>query len=212
MADHLEAGGDVFQHLTLVLADAAEQAATASRAGAGRLVCDGLAWQMRRQRGPGRVRRSRGCAGGSGMGVGGRGPRFASAASSSRSPISNSSCSISRSSFSEERPKRARRSTANCVLSCSMCRVLAWISAALAAISISLRASSACRLAANCRSSSGSIGSGCLPRDRRSYGLPRGPLVQGRTRQNIAGPLSNRDGPAWHIRRNRPPPIDRLDQ
>jgi hypothetical protein len=55
MPDNLEAGWHVFQHLTLVLPDAAEQAATASRAGAGRLVCDGLAWQMRRQRGSGRV-------------------------------------------------------------------------------------------------------------------------------------------------------------
>lgn len=35
----------------------------------------------------------------------------------------------------QDLPKRARRSTTNCALSCSMCRVLAWISAALAAIS-----------------------------------------------------------------------------
>jgi hypothetical protein len=55
MPDHFEAGGHVLQHLTLVLPDAAEQAATTSRAGADRLVCDGLAWQMCRQRSSGRV-------------------------------------------------------------------------------------------------------------------------------------------------------------
>ena len=50
MADHLEAGGDVFEHLALVLADAAEHGAAAARAGAGCLVGDGLARQVWRQR------------------------------------------------------------------------------------------------------------------------------------------------------------------
>ena len=50
MADHLEAGGHVFQHLALVLADAAEHRAAAARAGAGYLVGDGLARQVWRQR------------------------------------------------------------------------------------------------------------------------------------------------------------------
>ena len=42
MADHLEAGGDVFEHLALVLADPAEGRATATRAAASRFVGDGL--------------------------------------------------------------------------------------------------------------------------------------------------------------------------
>src|SRR5580692_8203716 len=50
MTDHLEAGGDVFQHLALVLADAAEHCAAAARAGAGCLMSDGLARQVWRQR------------------------------------------------------------------------------------------------------------------------------------------------------------------
>jgi hypothetical protein len=50
MADHLEAGGDVFEHLALVLADAAEHGAAAARAGAGCLVGDDLARQVWRQR------------------------------------------------------------------------------------------------------------------------------------------------------------------
>ena len=49
-ADHLEAGGDVFEHLALVLADAAEHRAAAARAGAGGFVGDGLARQVVRQR------------------------------------------------------------------------------------------------------------------------------------------------------------------
>ena len=70
-------------------------------------------------------------------------------------------CSMSRSSFSDERPKRARRNTASCIFSFSMCSVFAWISASRAVISMSLRASSACRLAANARNASGSSGCGC---------------------------------------------------
>src|SRR5271166_4177045 len=50
VADHLEAGRDVFEHFALVLADAAEGRAAAARAGAGRLVDDGLARQVRGQR------------------------------------------------------------------------------------------------------------------------------------------------------------------
>src|SRR5277367_321301 len=50
MADYLEAGGHVFQHLALVLADAAEHRAAAARAGAGCLMGDGLARQVWRQR------------------------------------------------------------------------------------------------------------------------------------------------------------------
>jgi hypothetical protein len=50
MSDHLEAGRDVFEHLALVRADPAEGGAAAAGAGAGRLVDDGLARQMRRQR------------------------------------------------------------------------------------------------------------------------------------------------------------------
>ena len=50
VADHLEAGGHVFQHLALVLADAAEHRAAAARAGAGCLMGDGLARQVWRQR------------------------------------------------------------------------------------------------------------------------------------------------------------------
>ena len=50
MADHLEAGGHVFQHLALVLADAAEHRAAAARAGAGCFVGDDLARQVWRQR------------------------------------------------------------------------------------------------------------------------------------------------------------------
>ena len=46
VADHFEAGGDVFEHFALVLAEAAEGRAAAARAGAGRLVGDGLARQM----------------------------------------------------------------------------------------------------------------------------------------------------------------------
>jgi hypothetical protein len=42
VADHLEAGGDVFEHLALVLADPAEGRAAAARAAAGRFVGDGL--------------------------------------------------------------------------------------------------------------------------------------------------------------------------
>src|SRR3954453_21140716 len=50
VADHLEAGRDVFEHFALVLADAAEGGAAATRAGAGRLVDDGLARQVLGQR------------------------------------------------------------------------------------------------------------------------------------------------------------------
>src|SRR5271166_1899966 len=50
MTDHLEAGGDVFQHLTLVLADAAEHRAAAAGAGAGCFVRDDLARKVWRQR------------------------------------------------------------------------------------------------------------------------------------------------------------------
>ena len=42
MADHLEAGGDIFEHFALVLSDPAEGRATATRAAAGRFVGDGL--------------------------------------------------------------------------------------------------------------------------------------------------------------------------
>ena len=49
MADHLEAGGDVFEHLALVLADPAEGRTAAARAAAGRFVGDGLTWQVIRQ-------------------------------------------------------------------------------------------------------------------------------------------------------------------
>ena len=48
--DHFEAGRDVFQHLALVLSDPAERCAAATRAGAGRLVDDGLTRQMGGQR------------------------------------------------------------------------------------------------------------------------------------------------------------------
>ena len=72
---------------------------------------------------------------------------------------------MSRLSFSDERPNRARRSTASCIFSFSMCSVLAWISAALAAISISLRASSACRPAAKIRRALGLAGSGSVAND-----------------------------------------------
>ena len=44
--DHLEAGGDVFEHLAFVLADPAEHFAAAAGAGAGGLVGDDLARQM----------------------------------------------------------------------------------------------------------------------------------------------------------------------
>ena len=97
-----------------------QDGAAAARAGAGRLVDDGLARQMLRQRlADRRPARSRPA------GVGELGRRAGSAvlaraslsaASSSSSPISSSSCSMSRSSFSEERPNRARRSTASCDL------------------------------------------------------------------------------------------------
>src|SRR3984885_8083929 len=50
VADHLEAGEHVFQHLALVLADAAEHRAAAARAGAGCFVGDDLARQVWRQR------------------------------------------------------------------------------------------------------------------------------------------------------------------
>jgi hypothetical protein len=49
--------------------------------------------------------------------------------------------------------------------SISMCSVLAWISAALAAISMSLRASSACRSAAKIRRTLGLAGSGSVAND-----------------------------------------------
>jgi hypothetical protein len=44
--DHLETGRHIFEHLPLVLSDPAECCATASRAGAGWFVGDGLARQM----------------------------------------------------------------------------------------------------------------------------------------------------------------------
>ena len=168
MTDHLEAGRDVFQHLAVVLADTAEHRAAATRAGAGRLVGDGLARQMRRQRLADRMFASgfpslAGLAGG-GI-VGGVARLGCTGFCSSSSPMSNSSCSIAWSSFSEERPKRARRNTASCIFSFSMCSVLAWISAALAAISISLRASSACKSTAKLRSATGSSGSGRIAND-----------------------------------------------
>jgi hypothetical protein len=72
---------------------------------------------------------------------------------------------------------------------------------------LALRASSACRLAANCRSSSGSIGSGSLARDM----MPETAWV-GRSRTSIFCLCSDRQW-SWHrLRRNRPAPIDRLDQ
>ena len=48
--DHLEAGGDVFEHFALVLADAAEGGAAATRAGTGWFVDDALARQVLGQR------------------------------------------------------------------------------------------------------------------------------------------------------------------
>ena len=86
---------------------------------------------------------------------------------------------MSCSSFSDERPNRAQRSTASCILSFSMCSVLAWISAALAAISSSLRANSACSPAANARSASNSLGRGSRARDMPEFtkgGLRRTPI------------------------------------
>ena len=53
--DDFEAGRDVFQHLALVLPDAAEHRAATAWAGAGGLVNQGLARQMRRQRSPNRL-------------------------------------------------------------------------------------------------------------------------------------------------------------
>jgi hypothetical protein len=50
VADHLEAGGDVFEHFALVLADAAEGGAAATRAGTGRFVDNGFARQVLGQR------------------------------------------------------------------------------------------------------------------------------------------------------------------
>src|SRR4051794_18220087 len=50
VADHLEAGRDVFEHFALVLADAAEGGAAATRAGAGWFVDDALARQVLGQR------------------------------------------------------------------------------------------------------------------------------------------------------------------
>ena len=50
VVDHLEAGRDVFEHFALVLADAAEGGAAATRAGAGRFVDDGLTRQVLGQR------------------------------------------------------------------------------------------------------------------------------------------------------------------
>jgi len=50
MADHLEAGGHILEPLALVLPHPAEHRAAAARTGAGRLVGDRLARQMRRQR------------------------------------------------------------------------------------------------------------------------------------------------------------------
>src|SRR4051795_5142026 len=50
VADHLEAGRDIFEHFALVLADAAEGGAAAPRAGAGRLVDDARARQVLGQR------------------------------------------------------------------------------------------------------------------------------------------------------------------
>ena len=50
--DHLEAGGSVFEHLALILADAAEHGAAAAGTGAGGFVGDGLARQMLGQLGP----------------------------------------------------------------------------------------------------------------------------------------------------------------
>jgi hypothetical protein len=44
--DDLEVGGHVLEHLPLVLADPAQHRAATGRAAAGRLVADGLAWQM----------------------------------------------------------------------------------------------------------------------------------------------------------------------
>ena len=52
MLDHLEAGWGVFEHLALVLADAAEHGAAAAGTGAGRFVGDGLARQVLGQLGP----------------------------------------------------------------------------------------------------------------------------------------------------------------
>ena len=74
---------------------------------------------------------------------------FSSACSSSSSPISSSSCSISRSSFSEDRPNRARRATRPAAFSASR-YAASWRGSLrrCAAISMSLRASSACRSAA----------------------------------------------------------------
>src|SRR3982751_5652407 len=50
VADHLEAGRDVFEHFALVLADAAEGGAAATRASTGRFVDNGLARQVLGQR------------------------------------------------------------------------------------------------------------------------------------------------------------------
>ena len=49
MADHLEAGGNVFEHLARVLSDPTEGRTAAARAVAGRFVGDGRAWQVIRQ-------------------------------------------------------------------------------------------------------------------------------------------------------------------
>ena len=140
MLDHLEAGGNVFEHLALVLADPAEHRAAAARTGAGGFVGDGLARQMVRQPGTNRNVLARTSPSDRGLlviqpvvmpGGIGRGQRvhLPRRLSSSSSPISSSSCSMSRSSFSDDRPNRARRSTASCIFSFSICSVLARISA-----------------------------------------------------------------------------------
>ena len=72
VADHLEAGGDVFQHLALVLPDAAERGAAAAGAGAGGFVGDGLARQMIGQRRAHRRLACRGTGGRPDIGPGGR--------------------------------------------------------------------------------------------------------------------------------------------
>src|SRR3954447_8779499 len=61
VADHLEAGRDIFEHFALVLADAAEGGAAAPRAGARAAACGpaggaGVAWLGRRD-GPGQPAR-----------------------------------------------------------------------------------------------------------------------------------------------------------
>ena len=90
----------------------------------------------------------RSCWEGDGCDAGECGGTVCSAWPSSSSPSSNSICSISLSSFSEERPNLARRNTASCILSFSICSVLAY--------------SSVCSEAAKDRSSSRVSGRGAV--------------------------------------------------